>query len=86
MQQEHRIGGQSGMATMRYIFIQDEGEWCGFPKDCPDYQVRGKSFEELQMKLHQLHPNTNRSNFSSVCPNTALLSWYWERQTFRIPQ
>lgn len=73
------------MQVMSYFFIPDEDAWYGFPKDCSDYQVRGKSFEELQAKLHQPHLDTSQSASCFVCSNTALLSWYWERKTFRIP-
>jgi len=79
------LGLGSGMKLTTYIFIQDQGKWCGYPKDYPLYLAHGESFEELQLKLHQLHLDLSRSTSSSGCSNTALLNWYRQRQLSRIP-
>lgn len=68
------------MEFMTYIFQHDQSQWCGFPKEYPDYQAHGESFEELQLKLHRLRLDLNHPTSSSACSNAALLSWYWQRR------
>lgn len=77
----YSLGRNSGMELMTYIFIQDHGRWCGYPKDHPDYHLYGESFEDLQLKLHELHLDPRRSTPSSVCSHATLLWWYWQRRT-----
>jgi len=73
------------MELMEYIFLPGERIWRGCTKGYPDYQVYAKSFEELQLKLNQLHPDLSGSNSSSVCSNAALLYWDWQRRISHIP-
>ena len=74
------------MELTTYICVHDQGRWCGYLKDYPDYQVHGESFEELQLKLHELHLAPRRSSPASACSDTTLLRWYWQRRTSRIAQ
>lgn len=78
-------GRRSGMELATCIFIPDLGKWCGYPKDHPHYQAYGESFEELQLKLHKLHRDLSQSAPPSLCSNTALLCWYWQRQVSQRP-
>lgn len=78
----YSLGRRSDIELTTYIFIQDQGKWCGYPKDHPDCQVHEESFQELQLKLHQLRLDLSRS--ASCCSNTALLCWHWQREISRI--
>ena len=68
------------MELVEYIFSPDEGMWRGYLRGHPAYHTYSESFEELRLKLHQLHPDQNGSISSSICSNTALL--YWDRRRF----
>jgi hypothetical protein len=74
------VGQQSSMELMEYIFHPDQGVWCGYLNGDPAYQVSGESFEELQVKLQQLHLYARLSTSSLGCSNTALICWYWQRR------
>ena len=43
------------MRSSKYILWQDDKGWRGYLEGYPEYEVRGESFEELQVKLWQLH-------------------------------
>ena len=43
------------MRSSKYILWQDDNGWRGYLEGYPEYEVRGESFEELQVKLWQLH-------------------------------
>jgi hypothetical protein len=62
------------MELTEYMFLPDPGVWCGYLRGFPDYGEYGKSFEELLVKLHQLHRDLNRSTSSSVCSDATLLA------------
>lgn len=79
------VGRQSGIELLGYIFNPDQGMWCGYVKGDPEHQVSGKSFEELQVKLRQVHLDPRPSVSSSVCSNTALICWHWQRRTVPVP-
>lgn len=79
------VGRQSSIELLEYIFNPDQGMWCGYVKSDPDYQVSGKSFEELQVKLQQLHLDPRLSASSSVCSDKALIYWYWQKRMVPRP-
>jgi hypothetical protein len=72
------------MELTEYIFVPEQRIWRGYPKHYPEHQAYGKSFEELQLKLHQLRRGLSHSTSSSVCSNAALLCWYWQQRMSRI--
>jgi hypothetical protein len=43
------------MRSSKYILWQDDNGWRGYLQSHPEYEVQGESFEELQVKLWQLH-------------------------------
>ena len=43
------------MRSSKYILWQDDNGWRGYLEGYPEYEVQGNSFEELQVKLWQLH-------------------------------
>lgn len=43
------------MRSSKYILWQDDNGWRGYLESYPEYEVHGESFEELQVKLWQLH-------------------------------
>jgi len=40
---------------MKYIYWQDAGMWLGYLEEYPDYMTQGKSIEELQENLKDIH-------------------------------
>ncbi|MBH0182929.1 MAG: hypothetical protein HP490_14965 [Nitrospira sp.] len=42
------------MHPTKYILWEEQGLWRGYLKDHPGHVEQGKSFEELQAKLHRL--------------------------------
>ena len=43
------------MHSTKYILWQDENGWRGYLEGYPEHEIYGESFEELQIKLWQLH-------------------------------
>ncbi len=43
------------MRSSKYILWQDDNGWRGYLEGYPEYEVQSESFEELQVKLWQLH-------------------------------
>lgn len=73
------FGNKAIMELTGYMFIPDQGLWLRYLKGYPARQAYGESFEELQLKLHQLHPDLSASTSSSACSNAALLCRDWQR-------
>ncbi len=43
------------MHSTKYIIVQEESGWRGYLEGYPELEAYGDSFEELQVKLWQLH-------------------------------
>lgn len=43
------------MHSTKYILWQDENGWRGYLEAYPEHEAHGESFEDLQIKLWQLH-------------------------------
>jgi hypothetical protein len=43
------------MHSTKYIIMQDGNGWRGYLQGYPDHEIYGESFEDLQIKLWQLH-------------------------------
>ncbi len=43
------------MNTVRYIYWQDGDMWVGCLEEFPDYMTQGKTLEELQENLRDIH-------------------------------
>lgn len=41
--------------SMKYIIVQDGNGWRGYLQGYPEHETYGESFEDLQIKLWQLH-------------------------------
>jgi hypothetical protein len=50
------------MRSTRYIIWEEEGQWHGYLQDYPDLPTQGDSFEDLQMKLSDLHYEITNGN------------------------
>ena len=44
-----------GMKGLRYVYWQDGEFWLGYLEEFPDYLTQGKSLEDLQAHLRDLH-------------------------------
>jgi hypothetical protein len=51
----------TGMERPNWVFRQDEGKWIAHPDGNPQRQVHAASFDELQMKVHQLSQEITKS-------------------------
>src|SRR6185437_8579769 len=83
--ENYSVENRFSVGLAEYMFIPYQGIWSGPLKGYPDFRAYAESFEELQRKLHQLHPDLNDAISSSVCSNAALLCWDWKRRISRIP-
>jgi hypothetical protein len=43
------------MHSTKYIIVQDGNGWRGYLEGYPEQEIYGESFEDLQIKLWQLH-------------------------------
>jgi hypothetical protein len=43
------------MHATKYIIWEEDGQWHGYLQDYPNLPTQGDSFEDLQMKLSDLH-------------------------------
>jgi predicted RNase H-like HicB family nuclease len=43
------------MNQVRYVYWQDGGIWLGYLEEFPDYMTQGKTLEELQENLRDIH-------------------------------
>ncbi len=43
------------MASLRYIYWQDEDMWLGHLEEFPDYMTQGEDLDELQENLRDLY-------------------------------
>jgi hypothetical protein len=50
------------MRATKYIIWEEEGQWHGYLQDYPDLPTQGESFEDLQMKLSDLHYEITNGN------------------------
>ncbi len=50
------------MRSSKYILWQDNHGWRGYLEGYPEYEVQGESFEDLQVKLWQLHQDLMNQN------------------------
>ena len=41
--------------STKYILWEEQGRWCGYLQGYPERMAYGKSFEDLQFKLRDLH-------------------------------
>ena len=53
------------MQNPKYNLWQDENGWRGYLEGYPQYEIRGESFEELQLKLWQLHQDLIADEWNS---------------------
>lgn len=53
------------MATLNYIYYQEEDMWVGWLEEYPDYRTQGASIEELEENLRDIQ----RELTSGAIPN-----------------
>ena len=54
---------QRATATMaRYVYWQDEDAWLGYLEEFPDYPTQGKSLDDLEDHLRDLHVDLTGGN------------------------
>ena len=47
------------MEKRKYIYWKDEDMWIGYLEDYPDYMTQGKTIEELEENLRDIHDELN---------------------------
>lgn len=63
------------MRATKYIIWEEDGQWHGYLQDYPDLPTQGDTFEDLQMKLFDLH-----------CEITSGSHDQYHTPTYTIPQ
>ena len=66
------------MRSSKYILWQDDNGWRGYLEGYPEYEVQGESFEELQVKLWQLHQELTGQHQESELPQDQLHAQQYE--------
>ncbi len=59
---EHR----DDMATLRYVYWQDDDMWVGHLEEYPDYWTQGETLEELQENLRDIYEELTSGNIPGV--------------------
>jgi len=54
------------MKTMHYVYWQHDDMWLGYLAEFPDYWTQGKTLEELQENLKDLHQELTSDNIPEV--------------------
>lgn len=61
------------MLPTKYIIWEEDGQWHGYLQDYPDLRTQGDTFEDLQMKLFELHCDiTNGTHDQSHTPTSTI--------------
>ena len=81
----YSLGWRSEVQSPICMYLPDSEKWLGCPKDQPQNQAPGDSFDGVQLKLHKLCGDSSQRTPSSSCYNKALFCWYWQRRLSRSP-
>ena len=54
------------MATVRYVYWQDDDMWLGYIAEFPDYMTQGESLNELQENLRDLYDELTSGRIPAV--------------------
>ncbi len=54
------------MATLKYVYWQDETIWLGYLEEFPDYMTQGETLEELQQNLRDIYQEVTSGTIPSV--------------------
>jgi predicted RNase H-like HicB family nuclease len=54
------------MASVRYIYWQDEDMWLGYIAEYPDYMTQGESLSDLQEHLKDLYEELTSGRIPAV--------------------
>jgi len=54
------------MATVRYVYWQDDDMWLGYIEEFPDYLTQGESLNELQVNLKDLYEELTSGRIPAV--------------------
>lgn len=63
------------MRSTKYIIWEEDGQWYGYLQDHPDRPTQGETFEDLQVKLSDLHYEITSGNHDQ-----------YHTSTYTIPQ
>jgi len=54
------------MATARYVYWQDSGQWLGYFDEFPEYLTQGDSLEDLQEHLKDLYGDLTSGDIPGI--------------------
>jgi predicted RNase H-like HicB family nuclease len=54
------------MATARYVYWQDGGDWLGYFEEFPEYLTQGETLEDLQAHLKDLYLDLTSGEISGI--------------------
>ena len=54
------------MASVRYVYWQDEDMWLGYVEEFPDYMTQGESLDELKENLKDLYEELTSGRIPGV--------------------
>ena len=54
------------MATIKYVYWEEDGAWLGYLQDFPDYRTQGETLEDLQEHLRDLYADLIGGQLSAI--------------------
>lgn len=54
------------MATVKYVYWQEDDHWLGYLQDYPDYWTQGESLDDLVEHLKDLHFDLSGGNIAGA--------------------
>jgi len=54
------------MATVPYVYWQDDDMWLGYVQEFPDYMTQGETLDELQENLKDIYEELNSGRIPAV--------------------
>jgi hypothetical protein len=54
------------MATVKYVYWEEDGAWLGYLQDYPDYWTQGETLDDLKDHLRDLYPDLSGGQLPGV--------------------